>query len=97
MLPRHPAAALGALFLLISTQILTTIRRCSATSDAVSPSPTAILFLIATVYTAMTLAVVIPVCPPLGRMTDAAAVLLGAPLAAALCDRVRRLRARADN
>ncbi len=36
---------------------------------------------IATVYLVLSLAVVIPVCPPLGRMTDACAVLLPAPLA----------------
>lgn len=36
---------------------------------------------LALAYLVLALAVVIPVCPPLGRMTDAAAVLLAAPLA----------------
>jgi hypothetical protein len=40
-----------------------------------------VLLVVAAAYLVLALAVVIPVCPPLGRMTDATAVLLAAPLA----------------
>lgn len=39
---------------------------------------------LALLYALLNLAVVIPVCPPLGRFTDAAGVFLGAPVAALL-------------
>lgn len=52
-----------------------------------------ILTLFAVVYGAMNLAVVIPVCPPLGRFTDAATVLLAAPLAVWIWDSVVELKA----
>ncbi len=44
-------------------------------------SAAAVLLVVAMAYLVLALAVVIPVCPPLGRMTDATAVLLSAPLA----------------
>jgi hypothetical protein len=40
-----------------------------------------ILLVVAVTYLVLNLMVVIPVCPPLGRFTDAAAVLLTVPLA----------------
>ena len=40
-----------------------------------------ILSIFSIVYCGMNLAIVIPVCPPLGRFTDSAAVLLASPLA----------------
>ena len=40
-----------------------------------------VLFLVAVLYAALQLLLVILVCPPLGRMTDAAAVLLPMVLA----------------
>ncbi|MEZ6033822.1 MAG: hypothetical protein R3C17_12075 [Planctomycetaceae bacterium] len=40
-----------------------------------------ILSVFSIVYCVMNLAIVIPVCPPLGRFTDSAAVLLASPLA----------------
>ena len=56
----------------------------SASSPVHNPDAGSIrvLLVVATLYLVLSLCVVIPVCPPLGRMTDAAAVLLTAPLAA---------------
>lgn len=86
---------LAAILLLITCQVLVTAR-CGTSPSLVDgrPSPAAVLLLTAVVYAAVNLAVVIPVCPPLGRMTDAAGVLLATPVVAALCDRIGRWRAR---
>ena len=51
-----------------------------------------VLLVVATLYVVLNLCVVIPVCPPLGRMTDAAAVLLAAPLAAWIAASLRPAR-----
>ena len=44
-------------------------------------SPTRLLLVLSLAYLGCSLALVIPVCPPLGRFTDAGAVLLASPLA----------------
>jgi hypothetical protein len=48
-----------------------------------------ILLVVGALYLVLNLAVVIPVCPPLGRFTDAAAVLLAVPLAVWLYGQIR--------
>lgn len=53
-----------------------------------------IVSVMAILYCAMSLAVVIPVCPPLGRFTDAASALLAAPLAVWILDTILQLNAR---
>ncbi len=58
-------------------------RRCNCES-VIQISPQ-VLLLLALTYLVFSLAVVIPICPPLGRFTDAAAVMLTSPLAAWLC------------
>lgn len=52
-------------------------------------SPSRIMLVVATTYLVLNLTFIIPVCPPLGRFTDAAAVLLAAPLALWLYGQVR--------
>jgi hypothetical protein len=46
---------------------------------------------VAVAYLVLSLTVVIPVCPPLGRFTDAASVLLAVPLAVWLCGQIREM------
>lgn len=53
----------------------------SASVNEHPPSAAGVLLVVALVYLVLALAVVVPVCPPLGRMTDATSVLLAAPLA----------------
>jgi hypothetical protein len=84
-------AYLAALLLLVAAQIAVTVRGPTNACETL-PNPAAILFLAATLYAAASLALVIVVCPPFGRMTDAAAVLLSGPLLAGLCDRMGQLR-----
>lgn len=50
-----------------------------------------LLYVLAMIYAITTLLLVIAVCPPLGRMTDAAGVLLAPLVTAVLCDRLSRL------
>jgi len=51
-----------------------------------------VLLLMSVLYAASNLLLVIVVCPPLGRMTDAATVLFPALIAAVFCDRLSLLR-----
>lgn len=59
-------------------------------SSSVTPprfsTVTQMLFIVSLTWWFLNLCVVIPVCPPLGRFTDSAAVLLLCPLATALVD-----------
>ncbi len=54
--------------------------------------PLKVLAMFAVIYCVMSLAVVIPVCPPLGRFTDSAAVLLASPFAVWIWDAFQRWR-----
>jgi hypothetical protein len=81
---------LAALFVLLALQACVMWRGTVVPRDLAAP---AVLLMLAVAYVAANLAVVIPVCPPLGRMTDAAGVLISAPLLAAVCDRTRVLLA----
>jgi hypothetical protein len=58
-------------------------------------TPVSLIFVLATCYAACNLALVIPVCPPIGRMTASACVLFPALAGALFVDRVRCLVARA--
>jgi hypothetical protein len=87
-------ASLAMLLTVIVLQVTATVKDRPGPADecAIASRITATLFLVAILYAAASLIVVIIVCPPLGRMTDAAAVLLGAPLMAAIADRWQALR-----
>jgi hypothetical protein len=85
-------AYLGATLLLIAGFVFRSLGLGGFKSDAAT-SQTLVLWtlgLIVVCYAALSLAIVIPVCPPLGRMTDAAGVFLGCPLFVALACLLRR-------
>ncbi|MBX3440829.1 MAG: hypothetical protein KF774_00380 [Planctomyces sp.] len=85
----NPWSLLAAL-LLISLELAVILRGRHTTA---APSRgTKVLFLIAFLYSVFSLAVVVPVCPPLGRMTDAAGLFLPPLFISACFDRLRRLR-----
>jgi hypothetical protein len=72
----------------ISLQLLA-ILKTAASPRLECIGAAASLFLVAILYAAASLAVVIVVCPPLGRMTNAAELFL-APLLTSVCSDVIR-------
>jgi hypothetical protein len=56
-----------------------------------------LLFVLAVLYASLNLSLVIVVCPPLGRMSDAACVLFPAIIAAVFLDRLACLRWSGDS
>ena len=62
------------------------VERVRSEPMACTASASRILLVVAVPYLVLNLMVVIPVCPPLGRFTDAAALLLAVPLAVWLVD-----------
>lgn len=82
---------LALLFATIGTQLLCILRHSPA-PDATCPGATASLFVVAMVYATASLSVVIIVCPPLGRMTDAAGLFMAPAITSVFCGRLCCLR-----
>lgn len=78
----------------VAVSLVRGVRHKTALASAGGCNAIEFLFIVAFLYAVMNLLLVIAVCPPLGRMTDAAALFFPVVLAAALADRLQLLKGR---